>query len=153
MNERFKAHIEALPQSFEELLTFAPLTVEKTKREAPRLSGVYLLTENSEHLYVGRANDFRQRFQNHLGQPTQASFAFLLAREVTGKTKASYKKKGSRKELMLNPAFRNAFERAKVRIAKMHVRFVEENNPVRQHLLEAYVAVTLDTPYNSFKNS
>jgi hypothetical protein len=34
----------------------------------------------------------------------------------------------------------------------MNLRFVEENDPVRQALLEIYVAVTLNTPYNDFDN-
>jgi hypothetical protein len=34
----------------------------------------------------------------------------------------------------------------------MDLRFVEESDPVRQTLLEVYVAVVLATPYNDFDN-
>ena len=45
-----------------------------------------------------------------------------------------------------------AFDSAKVRIRAMNLRFVEESNPVRQALLEIYVAVVLNTPHNDFDN-
>ena len=32
------------------------------------------------------------------------------------------------------------------------IRFVEETDPVRQALLEIYVAAVLGTPYNDFDN-
>ena len=34
----------------------------------------------------------------------------------------------------------------------MDVRFIEEADPVRQALLEMYVAVALETRHNNFKN-
>ena len=34
----------------------------------------------------------------------------------------------------------------------MKIRFVEETDPVRQALLEIYVATVLETPYNDFDN-
>ena len=78
-----------------------------------------------------------------------AAFAFRLAREVTGNVRASYKKgEGSRAGLMENPVFIKAFTSAKARICEMELRFVEETDPVRQTLLEVYVAVVLETAYN-----
>lgn len=79
-----------------------------------------------------------------------AAFAFRLAREATGQTRATYKKEGSRPALMKDPAFVAAFHAAKARIRQMDVRFVEERDPVRQAILEVYVAVVLNTPYNDF---
>ena len=79
-----------------------------------------------------------------------AAFAFRLAREATGQLRATYKKEGSRSALMNDLGFRNAFDAAKARIRQMQVRFVEEADPVRQAVLEVYVAVALQTPYNDF---
>jgi hypothetical protein len=79
-----------------------------------------------------------------------AAFAFRLARERTGNLNASYKRKGSRSELILNAGFRKAFDLAKARIRRMNVRFVEEADPVRQAVLEIYIATALNTPYNDF---
>jgi len=48
--------------------------------------------------------------------------------------------------------FLQAFNEAKARIRNMDVRFVEEADPVRHALLEIYVLVVLQTPYNDFDN-
>jgi hypothetical protein len=82
----------------------------------------------------------------------QAAFAFRLAREATGNLKASYKKEGSRAHLMESPEFKIAFELAKARIRAMELRYVEEADPLRQAVLEMYIAVVLATPYNDFDN-
>lgn len=49
--------------------------------------------------------------------------------------------------------FNAAFIHAKERITGMDVRFVSESDPVRQALLEIYVALVLETPYNDFNTS
>jgi hypothetical protein len=72
-----------------------------------------------------------------------AAFAFRLAREKTGRIAATYKKRGSRMDLMTDSEFAGAFESAKERVRAMDVRFVREPDPVRQALLEMYVAVVL----------
>ena len=77
-------------------------------------------------------------------------FAFRLAREMTGQLTAAYTVKGSRMALSAEPAFAEAFTKAKARVRNMDLRFVEETNPLRQALLEIYVAVVLDTKYNDF---
>ena len=62
-------------------------------RSMPR-SGVYLFSEAGRHLYVGRSNDLRGRYARHCrpgATHRQAAFAFLLAREVTGRTVAAYR--------------------------------------------------------------
>jgi len=82
-----------------------------------------------------------------------AAFAFRLAREATGNLKATYKKgAGSRMALVADPNFLEAFNTAKARISRMNVRFVEETDPIRQALLEIYVSVVLQSPYNDFDN-
>jgi hypothetical protein len=51
---------------------------------------------------------------------------------------------------MLDPEFAAAFTEAKARVRQMHFRYVIEPNPTRQALLEAYVCIVLQTPYNDF---
>ncbi len=82
-----------------------------------------------------------------------ASFAFRLAREATGNMKPTYTPGvGTRDALIEDPLFLQAFNDAKARIRGMDLRYVEESEPVRQCLLEVYVAVVLETPYNDFDN-
>ena len=119
-------------------------------------AGIYLFSENGRHLYVGRSNKIRKQLSNHCRPSAthkMAAFAFRLAREATGKLKATYKKYGSRDDLMLGAAFAQAFKMAKARIRKMDVRCVEEKDPVRQTILKIYVAVALQTPYNDFNTT
>ncbi|MGD0398722.1 MAG: GIY-YIG nuclease family protein [Syntrophobacteraceae bacterium] len=155
MDAKFLSHVEALAPQLAKLLAMKPVTPESLPRKMPR-KGIYLLSAENQHLYVGRSNDIRKRMRGHssLGaKHNTAAFAFLLAREATGNLRATYKPgEGSRAGLMRTPGFVAAFESAKERIRKMHLRFVEEADPVRQALLEIYVALTLDARYNDFDN-
>jgi len=73
-----------------------------------------------------------------------------MARKATGQVRASYTTAGSRPDLESDPEFQSAFTEAKDRIRRIDVRFVEESDPTRQALLEMYVSLSLDTPYNDF---
>jgi len=152
MDETFKQYVESLHPSFERLMNVTPVSITELPKKLPSKC-IYLFSERSEHLYVGRTRKLRSRLQQHsipAAQHNQAVFAFKLAREATGFTEASYTAKGSRSALLANPLFAEAFSRAKARIREMDLRFVEEGDPLRQALLEIYVAVVLKTPYNDF---
>ena len=119
-------------------------------------SGIYLFSDGEDHLYIGRSNHIRRRLLSHC-QPSagdgKATFAFLLAREATGNHKAMYKKgPGSRKALLEDSDFAQAFIDAKSHVRQMHVRFVEETDPTKQALLEIYASVALKTRHNDFDN-
>src|SRR5262249_55670039 len=114
-----------------------------------------LFSERREDLYVGRTNNLRRRLQMHCRPNAThlvAAFAFRLARHATGTTKASYAPAGSRAALLREPAFLKAFQVAKARIARMDVRFVGEDDPTCQCLLEIYAAVIFGTAFNDFDN-
>lgn len=152
MDERFAKAVASLHPSFKRLLAMAPVTCSTLPRDMPT-SGIYLLSEDGRHFYVGRSKDIRGRLGRH-SRPgathRQAAFAFRLAREETGQTQATYRTEGSRSSLMSDPTFKAAFDRAKARIRAMGVQFVEESDPVNQTILEVYVAVVLGTRYNDF---
>ena len=152
MNARFAKVVESLDPSFSRLLAMEPVTPISLPKGMPK-EGVYLFSEGRGHLYVGRSRDIRGRIARH-SRPSathrMAAFAFRLAREATGHLVPSYTAEGSRSKLIKDPVFRNAFDQAKARIRTMDVRFVEEAEPVRQTILEIYVAVSLRTPYNDF---
>lgn len=155
MDSKFITHIEALRPKLTQLLAMAPVTATTLPRSMPK-RGVYLLSEGERHWYVGRSNNIKKRIGRH-SRPgathRMAAFAFRLAREATGNVKATYKKgEGSRSALMEDQEFVAAFDSAKARIRNMDLRFVEETDPVRQALLEIYVAEVLGTPHNDFDN-
>ncbi len=151
MDEKFKTLIVVLPHSLKVMLEMPPLTFAKRSMPA---SGVYLFSEGENKLYVGRSNSLHGRYGRHCLPGTthnQASFAFKLAREMTGRMVASYRTgDDSRKGLMEDKDFVSAFHAAKERIRAMEYRFVEEKKQTRQALLEIYAATVLATPYNDF---
>jgi hypothetical protein len=141
-----------LAPKLDRLLAMPPLTNGALPQDVP-LSGVYLFTEGGKHLYVGRSNRLHGRYGRHCGPgatPRQATFAFQLARDKTGRREASYRVEGSRSWLIEQPDFRAAFEQAKARISAMEYRYVEEDCQSHQALLAIYCAVALATPYNDF---
>ena len=153
MNPIFEEIVNKLDPKLDELLSSDPLKPTSLPKNMPE-QGIYLFSEGEKHLYVGRSRNIKKRIGKH-SRPgatyKMAAFAFRLAREETGYIKPTYKPNGSRKDLMDNPEFKLAFDNAKARIRKMDVRFVDESDPLRQTLLEIYVAVSLTTPYNEFR--
>ena len=154
MNEIFRKHVETLEPSVAKLKAMMPVTVATLPRDTPA-AGIYLFSDGGQHLYVGRTNQLRRRLQSHCRPSSghnSATFAFLLAREATGRKKATYEPSGSRSDLEKNPRFSGAFSAAKDRVRRMDVRFVAEADPIRQALLEMYAALELKTKYNDFDN-
>jgi predicted GIY-YIG superfamily endonuclease len=153
MHEAFRRYVESLHPSFGRLMEMRPVKIAKLPKPLPKKC-VYLFSEGDRHLYVGRTKQLRGRLRQHsipAAGHNQAVFAFKLAREKTGKTKAAYTPEGSRKSLTRDPVFAAAFGNAKARVRQMDLRFVEEVDPRRQALLETYVAIVLETPYNDFE--
>jgi|SRR6185437_10807365 len=145
--------LEGLQPKFEQLMSMPPCCGGAFPKIMP-MRGVYLFSEGDAHLYLGRSNKIRLRWGRHCNPGAthrMAAFAFKLARETTGKMTASYKNdENSRKNLMLDAAFRAAFDDAKRRIRAMDFRFVEERDPNAQALLEIYCTLALNAKYNDF---
>ena len=80
----------------------------------------------------------------------QASFAFLLAREVAETEYPDIDLRVSRKLLAADPRFAELFTDARTRVGSMTLRFVAIDDPELRTLFEVYAAVALGTRYNSF---
>ena len=153
MNTKFKKLVEMLEQKYQQLIRMTPVKYGDLPRNLPKRA-IYLFSENGEYLYVGRTNNLRNRLRDHCSPSSRhssAAFAFRIARHDTG-LKATYKSEGSRASLSQHPKFGPAFVNAKLRVGSMDIRYIEESNPVKQALLEIYVATVLETPYNDFEN-
>ncbi len=154
MNAEFKSYVESLEPSFQRLIAMIPVSVATLPLDLPQ-SGVYLFSEGDDHLYAGRTDRMRQRLQEHCrpaSPQNAASFAFRLAQEITGIRTIKYSPDGSRTKLERHPGFQPEFTRQKQRIRTMDLRYVPEPDPMRQALLEMYVAVSLKTKHNDFEN-
>ncbi|MDD4861140.1 MAG: hypothetical protein PHI33_03435 [Smithellaceae bacterium] len=150
MDEKFKTLIEGLHMKYESLIAMPPVTIDTAPNDCP-IGGVYLFSENGKHLYAGRTKrKIKTRLKGHVSTAKDCPFAWHLAREKTGSTRATYKKEGSRNHLLSQPRFKQAYEEAKTRIRKMDVRFVGEPDPLKQALLEIYVAVVSKAKFNDF---
>jgi len=150
LDNRFEGLIDGLRDKYLELVSMQPVTIDKTPSNCP-VGGVYLFTENGKHLYAGRTKrKISVRLKAHVNTARDCPFAWRLAREVMGVEKATYKKEGSRNHLLTQPQFKQAYDSAKNRIRKMEVRFVGEQDPLKQALLEIYVAVLSNAKYNDF---
>jgi len=80
-----------------------------------RKVGRYLFSDGSTHPYVDRTKKpIAVRIRNHFSTAPDCPFAWLLAREATGK-KATYKRDGSRKALLADPVFKAEYDPAFVR--------------------------------------
>lgn len=150
MNRKFASRVEMLAPKLKKLLAMKPLRYGQLPISMPE-KGVYLFSEGRNHLYIGRSNVLRKRYYRHFLSRSGATFAFLMARKETGRLKRAYRKgEESRDGLMKDKVFSDAFTAAKLRMREMDYRYIEENDQVRQALLEIYCAVILETPFNDF---
>jgi len=154
MHERVAPYIATLDGLLTGLLACPAMSVSDLPSSVSG-SGIYLFSESGRHLYVGRTGNLRQRIQQHQRDGSKhnaAVFAFRIAREQTGRIRATYRTEGSRAHIEQDPAFAHAFRAAKVRIRGMDVRTAIVQDPITQALFEIYAAVALATPHNSFEN-
>ena len=149
MDARFAEIVNSLHAKYEELMAMKPVTID-TAPPGPE-GGVYLFSKNGQHLYVGRTKRrIRDRLRAHVdASADDCPFAWRLARKATGRVPA-YKKEGSMKQLLSDPDFSAAYSEAKMKIREMDVRFVAEADPLKQALLEIYVAVVTAAKHNDF---
>lgn len=149
MNKKFLTFTEDLSTKYEALISMKPVTVDNLPTDSPN-GGIYLFTENGQNMYAGRTRrKISKRLHDHVSGAKDSPFAWRLAREKTGK-RAAYKTVWSRPELLKDPSFKSEYESAKQRIRKMHIRYVGEANPLKQALLEIYVAVVSGALHNDF---
>ncbi len=148
----FSAAIRDVEEKYTALMQSASYKYAELPKKMPD-KGIYVFSQHGQVLYVGRTNKIRQRLQFHTrNNHNQATFAFLLARHITGRIKASYKKSGSRSDLLSGQGFREAFDKARQAIREMDIQFIEEREPTKQALLEICVAMRTRAKYNDFDN-
>ena len=116
----------------------------------PAQPGVYLLSEGTNNLYIGRARSLRNRMKQHTSRSHySASFALKLAREKT-KRLSNYRPENAAKTLMKDDQFRNAFLEMVDRVKHMRARHIVQPDDHLQYLFEMYASLTLDVPYCDF---
>ena len=153
MNKKFRNAVESLEAKFQSLMVMEPIRARRAIPLVNHISGIYVFSDGNEHLYVGRSKRIRDRYSDHTRRSSgmnDAPFAVMLAREALN-LKPSYRGENTRAMLKVNKPFQAAFQAAKDRILTLSFRYVEERDPLRQTLLECYVAIALNARYNSFE--
>jgi hypothetical protein len=150
MDRDFQDSIKNLEQKYRKLMSMSPIEAEKIPNNTPK-GGVYLFTENGVHLYVGRTKrEIYKRVRNHFSGAENCPIAWYLVLKQTGK-KPGYTKKDSKKNLLSNnKSVHDAYYKAMERTRKMKVRYIQEDDPLRQALLEIYVAIATKAKRNDF---
>lgn len=119
--------------------------------------GIYVFyddakAETAKPLYTGRTKRLRSRLQQHLsGKQNQAAFAMCRVRKRLG-LKRDYRRHQDR-DPKLEERISCELKRQTEVIRKMKVRCLTESDPVRQALLEIFVANRLQCPFNDFETT
>lgn len=122
-----------------------------TKENVPRIPGIYVFYKDEQPIYVGRANNIRERIYRHTrpsSSDQSANFAFNLAKlEFDEKIKES---KIGRKAIMKLPDFFDKFTQFKIELSASSIRCIEIENDIIQTMFEPYLALKLGTyPVNN----
>lgn len=151
----FTDAIREIEPTFQRLQDMDPFRIAQNPSPVPTgLAGVYSFSEADRPLYVGRTRNLRNRLSAHRSSSVRrATLAVKMAR-LNSHLPANYRRNRSAVYLLEhNSRFRAEFDKARERISALQVRYVREDDDVRQALLEIYAAIRLDTPYNSFRTS
>jgi hypothetical protein len=122
-------------------------TILKKLGRTADFPGCYLLVDGSVPFYVGISRGIVGRLMQHVRGRTDcdASFAYRMA-------KTCQPHEMERKEAMLNPDFRAAFDQSQERIRAMDVAMIEVENDLELYLFEVYCALELRTvEHNTFR--
>lgn len=150
---RFADVAAQLPHLLQQLLACPPHFAGARPR-VPRVSGVYLFSEDGRPRYVGRTRDCGRRLGDHTrpsSRENSAPFAFNLVRREL--KEAAQDSVGTRREIAAQGAFSVKFAEAKERIRRMEFRFVEIRDPAISTIFEVYASLALGTEgdYNLFE--
>ena len=152
-DEKFRDAVERMPLLFDRLID-SDFHRMKCKADWEGMHAIYVFYEPSGRpCHVGRTRNLQSRIRSHTASNhNSASFAFKRARNALG-LEATYRPEGSRASLMKDATFKVEFDRLRVLIREMKVRFVEVRCPIEQYLFEVYVALRLGTPTSEFTTS
>lgn len=152
-NEILPRRMEELHRAIESPMPLAqfaesgvgPKTILRGMSKTADFSACYVLI-NDAPFYVGISRKLIQRLRDHVRGTDHgtATLAHTMAVRESGY-------RGPRSAAGEDAAYAEAFKRAKDRLTKGKVAFVEIESPVELYLLEVYAAMQLDTSeWNSF---
>ena len=154
MDAGFNPCLRKVSDAYQKLLDAAPVAVDNIPSQISTTPGVYVFYEDGKPLRVGTSRKLGKRIKQHYSNNARsAAFAKLLARCETGIKGGTRPGEGWKTQVKENPRLEEEFRRARKRIPKMSVRWVEEPDAACRYLLEFYAAKELQTPYNDFSET
>ncbi|MBG1231250.1 GIY-YIG nuclease family protein [Aestuariivirga litoralis] len=154
LGTKFSGILKDARQHLAALKKGAAVSFERARNELPNSPGVYVFFQGDRPIYVGRARDLRKRIRQHVnGTASGSTFAFLLARNTTGR-KVTYTTVGSRTDLLRNDLeFKKAFDESIQKILQMTIKFhvIEDDN--LQYFFEFLCSLELETEHNKFRTT
>ncbi len=146
---KFTRAISTLQAQTEILVSQQPRYFGDYSDRGPQ-QGVYLFSEGDDHLFVGRTSRLYQRLLNHCRGSAHSNRSSLKLSVMLADAKfaAPASRKTSWGDIVKDQAFGEAFDKAKTRINKMQIRFIEENDSLSRYLLEAYCALAVEARYS-----
>jgi len=149
--DEFTQAVNDVEEKCSTLLNSPRYALDSLPRSVPQ-SGIYMFSEGGLALYVGRTNKMRNRLRYHTASNhNQATFAFLLAREETGK-KATYKKLGFSQRSLERPGVSVSIRQSAGSNPSYGDSVYRGEGPKRQALLEICAALRAGAKYNDFDN-
>jgi hypothetical protein len=150
MDNEFITIIEHLEKKYTILKNMTAVKLLDVPKDCP-VGGVYLISENGGDLYAGRTKrSIKTRLKDHIGTAPDCPLAWRLTRKNLNLPTADYQKANTRKSLLTKPDIKKEYNSAKKRVQTMEVRYVDETDPIKQALLEIYVAFKTKAPFNDF---
>lgn len=149
-NKEFLALVDKMPELQSTLLVREAWDISM-KRYVLEEPGVYVLSKNKIHMYVGLAGNLRTRY-GHQATPgsrhSALTLAMSLAREDAKRHDKSRGRPDTREKLIKDPSFTQILDKNIIEVGKMGYRFIVVEDAVLRYLLEAYLMFVLKTPYN-----
>lgn len=153
--EQVQPYLSKMDALFAELLAKFEAAPTVKKDKLPIHGGIYVFYDKGRAIYVGRANNIRNRIQWHTRKSSgseSATFAFNLAKMEFVKEDAMSKLR--RAELMAISEFLEIFDKHKLNLSNCEIKCIEIENDVLQTMFEPYLALKLGTypKNNTFEN-
>ncbi|AXI50656.1 MAG: GIY-YIG nuclease family protein [Sulfitobacter sp.] len=147
----FVDYTSKIPALFD-LLMNEPLEMFRASAQDKGKSGIYILYEAGEPVYVGRTRNLQGRLRAHVTRShNSASFALKRTRAKHGEiAKATYSSRNSRQEIVNHAVYGKTFISEIALIKKMSFKFLEVPDPIDQYLLELYTTIELDLELTGF---
>lgn len=149
--EQVEPYISLMDATFKDLYEKFSKQQMVSIASLPKKPGVYVFYKDNQPIYVGRADNIRERISGHTrpgSNHNSANFAFNLTKlEFAEKLKES---KLGRQALIEMPDFLNKFVKFKIELSASLLKYIEIENDIIQTMFEPYLALKLGTyPVNN----